>query len=54
VVILDQGRVLAEGTPQDLCRQYATGGQPATLEDVFLRVSGKRLEEDVEGEEVGS
>ena len=54
VVILDEGRVLAEGTPQDLCREYATDGQPATLEDVFLRVSGKRLEEDVEEEEAGS
>jgi ABC-2 type transport system ATP-binding protein len=54
VVILDQGRVLAEGTPQELRRRYATDGRPATLEDVFLRVSGKRLEEDVEQEEVGS
>ncbi len=50
VVILDGGRVLAEGTPEDLCRQYATNGK-TTLEDVFLRLSGKRLEEDVEGDE---
>ena len=50
VVILDGGRVLAEGTPEALCRQYATNGRVATLEEVFLRLSGKRLDEDVEGE----
>ncbi len=54
VVILDGGRVLAEGTPKDLCREYAINGQAVTLEDVFLRLSGKRLEEDVEEEEDGS
>ena len=42
VVIIDQGRILAEGVPLELCRRY----QANTLEDVFLRLTGKTLEED--------
>ena len=50
VVLIDEGRVLAEGTPKDLIRQHASedGG---SLEDVFMRVTGKRLAEDEEEKE---
>jgi ABC-2 type transport system ATP-binding protein len=48
VVVIDQGRVLAEGTPGQLIREYADGG---SLEDAFMRLTGKRLEEDEEKDE---
>ncbi|HVH64829.1 MAG TPA: ABC transporter ATP-binding protein, partial [Candidatus Acidoferrum sp.] len=47
VVVIDQGRLLAEGTPAQLIREHG-GGDEATLEDAFLRLTGKRLEEDEE------
>ena len=46
VVIIDRGRILAEGSPAELCRRYAEPGGTATLEDVFMRLSGKSLEEE--------
>jgi ABC-2 type transport system ATP-binding protein len=46
VVIIDRGRILAEGRPADLCRRFGELGTPATLEDVFMQLSGKSLEED--------
>jgi ABC-2 type transport system ATP-binding protein len=52
VVLIDNGRVLAEGTPAELVRRH--GDRPgATLEDAFMRLTGRRLEEDTEeqGEE---
>ena len=48
VLMMDSGRVLADGTPEELCRRYATDGRVATLEDVFMTLSGKRLELDEE------
>jgi ABC-2 type transport system ATP-binding protein len=51
VVIIDRGRILADASPAKLCRRYGEPGRPATLEDVFLRLSGKSLEEDTEEEE---
>ena len=39
VLMLDGGRVLADGTPGELCERYGTG----TLEDVFMRLTGKTL-----------
>src|SRR6266567_3853764 len=50
VLMMDAGRVLADGSPDELCRRYAVDGKPATLEDVFMILSGKRFELD--GEEV--
>ena len=50
VVVIDQGRVLAEGTPVQLIRQYA-GSEEGSLEDAFMRLTGKRLEEDEEAKE---
>jgi ABC-2 type transport system ATP-binding protein len=46
VVIIDQGRVLAEGTPAELIRAHASSG--GSLEDAFMQLTGKRLEEDEE------
>jgi ABC-2 type transport system ATP-binding protein len=48
VLILDQGRVLADGTPVELCARHGSG---ASLEDVFMAISGKRLDDDQEEEE---
>ena len=46
VLMMDAGRVLADGTPDELCRRYSRDGRTATLEDVFMQLSGKRLELD--------
>jgi ABC-2 type transport system ATP-binding protein len=50
VVVIDQGRVLAEGTPADLIRMHA-GTPDGSLEDAFMALTGKRLEEDEEEKE---
>jgi len=50
VVVIDQGRVLAEGTPAELIRAHA-GETDGSLEDAFMRLTGKRLEEDEEEKE---
>jgi ABC-2 type transport system ATP-binding protein len=42
VLMLDGGRVLADGAPHDLCGRYGA----ATLEDVFMQLTGKTLEAD--------
>lgn len=49
VLMMDSGRVLADGTPDELCRLHAA----ATLEDVFMQLTGKTLEarEDEEEQE---
>jgi ABC-2 type transport system ATP-binding protein len=49
VVVIDQGRVLAQGTPSELIRAHAAAG--GTLEDAFMQLTGKRLEEDEEEKE---
>jgi ABC-2 type transport system ATP-binding protein len=43
VGIINQGILVAEGTLQEL-RKRASGGQDATLEDIFLNVIGVRNE----------
>ncbi len=50
VVVIDHGRVLAEGTPVELIRAHA-GPDGGSLEDAFMRLTGKRLEEDEEEKE---
>ena len=50
VVVIDQGRILAEGTPAQLIREHA-GSAEGSLEDAFMQLTGKRLEEDEEKEE---
>ena len=48
VLMMDEGRVLADGTPEELGRMYSDGSGPASLEDVFMRLTGKQfaLEEE--------
>ena len=46
VLMMDDGRVLADGSPAELCRHY--GG--ASLEDVFMRLTGKTFEAEEEEE----
>ena len=50
VVVIDNGRVLAEGTPRQLIRQYAET-EEGSLEDAFMQLTGKRLEEDEEAKD---
>ncbi len=51
VLMMDGGRVLADGTPAELCRRH--GG--ATLEDVFMHLTGKTLEaKDAEPQPYGA
>jgi ABC-2 type transport system ATP-binding protein len=47
VIVFDRGRVRAEGTPADLIRLHS-GVDGGTLEDAFMRLTGKRLMEDEE------
>jgi ABC-2 type transport system ATP-binding protein len=53
VAILDEGKILAIGSPQQQIEQLLATGfhkdavvQPADLEDVFLNLTGRRLRED--------
>ena len=48
VVILDRGRILAEGTPADLRARHGVSGDGSSLEDVFLRLTGKSFDDDSE------
>ena len=41
VLMMDGGRVLADGTPDEL--SPAQHGKPTTLEDVFMHLTGKTL-----------
>ena len=51
VLMMDEGRVLADGSPEELSRMYSDGGGPATLEEVFMHLTGKRFAvEEVEAE----
>jgi ABC-2 type transport system ATP-binding protein len=50
VLMMDEGHVLADGSPEELGRKYANGSEPASLEDVFMRLSGKEFAKEEEGE----
>jgi ABC-2 type transport system ATP-binding protein len=41
VLMMDGGRVLADGSPDELCRLHANGKPDPTLEDVFMHLTGK-------------
>jgi ABC-2 type transport system ATP-binding protein len=41
VLMMDGGRVLADGSPDELCRLHANGKTKPTLEDVFMHLTGK-------------
>ncbi len=49
LAILDQGRLIAEGTPEALKeRMVIERGLPPTLESVFMTFTGRSLDDDVE------
>ena len=53
LAILDGGRVVAEGTPDQLKRRVAAEHDlPPTLESVFMTWTGRSLDDDVEEEEI--
>ena len=41
VLMMDGGRVLADGSPDELCNMHANGKSNPTLEDVFMHLTGK-------------
>jgi ABC-type multidrug transport system ATPase subunit len=41
VLMMNEGRVLADGSPQELCRGYGV----TSLEDVFMHLTGKTFTE---------
>jgi ABC-2 type transport system ATP-binding protein len=52
LAILNQGRVVVEGTPEELTERVAREhGQPPTLESVFMTWTGRSLDDDTEEEE---
>jgi ABC-2 type transport system ATP-binding protein len=57
LAILDGGRIVVEGTPQqlkeDFARRHELDRMP-TLEEVFMEYTGRSLDEDFEMDEGGS
>jgi ABC-2 type transport system ATP-binding protein len=52
ITVLDGGRVVAEDTPEGLKAMVtAQQGRPASLEDVFMKYTGRSLDEDIEEDE---
>jgi ABC-2 type transport system ATP-binding protein len=55
IAILDEGRIVAEDTPDGLKKRVpSSNGHAPTLEDVFMKLTGKQLvseEEDHPGEQ---
>jgi ABC-2 type transport system ATP-binding protein len=51
VLMMDGGRVLADGSPEELCRLHANGKPDPTLEDVFMHLTGKSFAVAEEKEE---
>jgi lipooligosaccharide transport system ATP-binding protein len=43
LLIMDEGEIVAQGSPQELIREHVGEG---TLEDVFLHLTGHALRED--------
>ena len=52
VLMMDGGRVLADGSPEELCRLHANGKTDPTLEDVFMHLTGKSFAVAEEKEEL--
>jgi ABC-2 type transport system ATP-binding protein len=51
VLMMDGGRVLADGSPEELCRLHANGNPNATLDDVFMHLTGKTFAVEDEKED---
>jgi ABC-2 type transport system ATP-binding protein len=56
VLMMDGGRVLADGSPDELRRLHADGKADPTLEDVFMHLTGKTfaVADDKQEEEEGT
>ncbi|MFN2465068.1 MAG: ABC transporter ATP-binding protein [Candidatus Dormibacteria bacterium] len=52
VLIIDRGRILADGSPAQLRSRHSRRGERATLEDVFMKLTGKRIDEDTDEDEI--
>jgi ABC-2 type transport system ATP-binding protein len=51
LAILNEGRIVAEGTPAELKAQVAVAtGLPATMHSVFMTYTGRSLDDDIEEE----
>ncbi len=51
IVVLNDGRIVAQGTPQELKQQVAERhGEEPTMHAVFMTYTGRSLDEDVEDE----
>ncbi|HEV8403722.1 MAG TPA: ABC transporter ATP-binding protein [Candidatus Limnocylindrales bacterium] len=48
ITILNDAKVVAEDTPEGLKALVETPGREATLEDVFMRYTGRSLDDDIE------
>ena len=48
ITILNDAKVVAEDTPDGLKALIETPGREATLEDVFMRYTGRSLDDDIE------
>jgi ABC-2 type transport system ATP-binding protein len=46
VAILDEGRLVAEGTPRELKERVRTNGKPVSMEDVFFALTGKEWDDE--------
>ncbi|MGY4707602.1 ABC transporter ATP-binding protein [Candidatus Bipolaricaulota sp. J31] len=46
LAILDEGRLVAEGEPSELKARVGTAGKEASMEDVFLALTGKEWDDD--------
>jgi ABC-2 type transport system ATP-binding protein len=52
ITVLNDGRIVAEDTPEGLKALVTNGdGREATLEDVFMKYTGRSLDDDVEEDE---
>ncbi len=52
IVVLNDGRIVAQGSPEDLKRLVAARhGQEPTMHNVFMTYTGRSLDEDVEEDE---
>jgi ABC-2 type transport system ATP-binding protein len=51
LAILNDGKVVVEGTPAELRQAISTNGHAATLHDVFMHYTGRSLDDDVEEED---
>ena len=51
LAILNDGRVVVEGTPAELRASLSGDGHNATLHDVFMQHTGRSLDDDVDGDD---